>query len=126
MKNELFDLDKDQKDLATKIASQCGCKAETIRNVWYYTLYTQYLDILENKGPYNVITIPMIGKCLVKPSHENPHEMDEFFIFNEGFKNFMKDVIAGRDEKLVDFFDEHFIDKTVDNIIETSKVQSKK
>jgi hypothetical protein len=117
--DKLFIEDSEQKELLQKISALCGLKKDIIKQVWQYTFFQVYLNLLEEKdAPYNIVSIPYIGKMMVRPNKEKNGEFDPLFIFNEGFKSVYKNIKNGDETGLIQYFQENFINKTLDNIVD--------
>jgi agmatine/peptidylarginine deiminase len=117
MKEKLFTISADEKQLLQKISSLCGIKQEIIKEIWQFTLFTSFIDILENKDKsYNIIQIPFLGKILIKPDKEKPGEYENFFILNEDTKNIVKKIKSGSETELIKYFQDNFINKVLNNI----------
>ena len=123
---KLFTNDNEQKELITKISALCGLKQDIIKSVWQYTFFSVYLSLLEQKQKgINEVPIPYIGKLVLRFPDEKIREFDPerkelepFFIMNQNFKDVIKNLRAGNDIGLVEFFKENFINKIVEQIIE--------
>jgi hypothetical protein len=112
---KLFTEDSEQKEFLKKISSLCGLKKDIITQVWQYTFFQVYLDLLENKDkPYNEILLPYIGRLLIRP-RENK-DMDIMFAMNDNFSKVYKNIKNGDETGLIQFFQENFINKVIDNI----------
>jgi hypothetical protein len=120
--NKLFQEDSEQKELIQKISALCGLKKDIIKQVWQYTFFQVYLNLLEekenkrNQKSYNMISIPYIGKIVLRSNQEK--ELEPFIILNQDFKNVIKNIQNGDETGLIQFFQENFINKTIDNIVE--------
>lgn len=111
-------MDKEQKDFIQKISSLSGIKKSSIQMVWEYTMYAMFLDLLENKGKnYSTILVPYLGKILIKESKENPGELDTFLSLSESIKDELIKVKKDNTVDLINYFQENFIDKTIDEIM---------
>jgi hypothetical protein len=117
MKEKLFTISAEEKQLLQKISSLCGVKQEIIKEIWQFTLFNSFLDLLENKDKnYNILSVPFLGKLLVKPDKENPGEFENFFILNEETKSIIKKIKNGYETDLIQYFQENFINKVLENI----------
>jgi hypothetical protein len=122
MKDKLFASSSEEKQLLQKISSLCGVKQEIIKEVWQYSLFSAFLDILENKDAnYNIISVPFLGKILIRPDKERPDEFETFFSFNEETKNTIKKIKSGQETELIQYFQENFINKVLENIDDSYK-----
>jgi hypothetical protein len=121
--NKLFQEDSEQKELIQKISALCGLKKDIIKQVWQYTFFQIYLNLLEekenkrNQKSYNMINLPYIGKVVLRNNNQDK-ELETFFILNQDFKNVIKNIQNGDETGLIQFFQENFINKTIDNIVE--------
>jgi hypothetical protein len=126
--NKLFLEDSEQKELIQKISALCGLKKDIIKQVWQYTFFQIYLNLLEekedkkNQRTYNIITIPYIGKIILRNNQDK--ELEPFMILNQEFKNVIKNIQNGDETGLIQFFQENFINKTIGNIVETDNENS--
>jgi hypothetical protein len=119
MKEKLFTISSDEKQLLQKISSLCGVKQEIIKEIWQFTLFTSFLEILENKDKnYNIIQIPFLGKILIKPDKEKPGEFENFFVLNDDTKSIIKKIKNGYETELIQYFQDNFINKVLENIDE--------
>jgi hypothetical protein len=119
MKEKLFTISSDEKQLLQKISSLCGVKQEIIKEIWQFTLFSSFLEILENKDKnYNIISIPFLGKILIKPDKEKPGELENFFILNEDTKSIIKKIKNGYETELIQYFQDNFINRVLENIDE--------
>jgi CRISPR/Cas system-associated protein endoribonuclease Cas2 len=120
--NKLFQEDSEQKELIQKISALCGLKKDIIKQVWQYTYFQVYLNLLEekedkhNQKSYNMINLPYIGKIVLRTNQEK--ELEPFIILNQDFKTMIKNIQNGDETGLIQFFQENFINKTIDNIVE--------
>jgi hypothetical protein len=122
MKEKLFTVSSDEKQLLQKISSLCGVKQEIIKEIWQFTLFNSFLELLENKDKnYNIISIPFLGKILIKPDKENPEEYENFFIINEDTKSIIKKIKNGQETELIQYFQNNFINKVLENIDDTKE-----
>ena len=121
MKNveKLFVQDAEQKELITKISALCGLKQDIIKQVWQYTFFNIYLNLLEQKDKnISEIKLPHIGKIMLR-FKEGEQDFDKFILLDQNFQEIIKNLRAGNDTGLVQFFQENFINKVIDNISET-------
>jgi hypothetical protein len=119
MKEKLFTISSDEKQLLQKISSLCGVKQEIIKEIWQFTLFSSFLEILENKDKnYNIISIPFLGKILIKPDKEKLGELENFFILNEDTKSIIKKIKHGYETELIQYFQDNFINRVLENIDE--------
>ena len=119
MKLKLFQERKEEKELIQKVSSLCGLKQDIIRQVWMYTFFNIYLSILENSDKnVHVITIPYLANMLVKPDTENKDDFTAFVSLSDDMKKALKDIKNKNETNLVKFFQEHFINKTLENVME--------
>lgn len=119
MKNKLFQERKEEKELIQKVSSLCGLKQDIIRQVWMYTFFNIYLSMLENSDKnYQTINIPYIASLLIKPDTENNEDLTAFVALSDDLKKIMKDIKNKNETTLVKFFQEHFINKTLENSME--------
>lgn len=110
-------MSSDEKMLLQKISSLCGIKQEIIKEIWQFTFFNSFLELLEKKDDnYNILQIPFIGKILIKPDKSHPGEFENFFIFNEETKSIIKKIKSGNETELIQYFQENFISKILDNI----------
>jgi len=117
MKEKLFTISAEEKALLQKISSLCGIKQEIIKEIWQYTLFSSFLEILEKKDEkYNLISIPFLGKILIKPDRSNPEEFENFILLNEDTKSIIKKIKRGYETELIQYFQENFINKVLENI----------
>jgi hypothetical protein len=122
MKEKLFTISAEEKQLLQKISSLCGVKQEIIKEIWQFTLFNSFLDLLENKDKnYNILSIPFLGKLLIKPDKENPGELENFLILNEETKSIIKKIKNGYETDLIQYFQENFINKVLENIDNTKE-----
>jgi hypothetical protein len=125
---KLFQEDSEQKELIQKISALCGLKKDIIKQVWQYTFFQIYLNLLEekenkhNQKSYNIIQIPYIGKIIIRLNQEK--ELEPFIIMNPDFKGMLKNIQDGDETGLIQFFQENFINKTIDNIVEVDSENS--
>lgn len=114
--SELFSLTPEDKVLLQKISSLCGVKQDIIKEVWQFTLFNAYLDILENKdNSYHTISVPFLGKIMVKPNKQDPSELENFVALSENTKSMIRKIKLGAETQLVSFFDENFIKKSLES-----------
>jgi hypothetical protein len=117
MKEKLFTISADEKQLLQRISSLCGVKQEIIKEIWQFTLFSSFLEILEEKDKsYNFVTIPFFGKIMIKPDPENPGEFQNFIHLNEETKSIIKKIKNGNETELIHYFQENFINKVLSNI----------
>lgn len=115
---KLFELDKEQKDLLQRVAADTGLRRSSIQKVWEYTIYALLMTIAENSdATYNVIPVPHIGKILLKESKENEGEYDTFLMVFDSLKEQIKKIKKGDLRDLISYYDENFIDCTINEIL---------
>lgn len=115
---KLFELDKEQKDLLQRVAADTGLRRSSIQKVWEYTIYALLMSIAENSdSTYNVIPVPHIGKILLKESKENEGEYDTFLMVFDSLKDQIKKIKKGDLRDLISYYDENFIDCTINEIL---------
>jgi agmatine/peptidylarginine deiminase len=117
MKEKLFTISVEEKNLLQKISSLCGIKQDIIKEIWQYTFFNTFLDVLEKKNNnYNIIPVPFLGKIIIKPDKEVPGEYENFFILNEDTKSLIRKIKKGSETELIQYFQENFINKVLENI----------
>jgi hypothetical protein len=110
---QLFELTSDQKKLISEISTLCGVKQDIVRVVWQYTIFVNYLHLIEDvEKPYSRIQIPLIGSILVK--HNKDGELDLFPLISDQLKDVISKTKKGQDAGLIEYFQREFIDKIVD------------
>jgi len=116
---KLFIQDAEQKELISKISALCGLKQDIIKQVWMYTFFNTYLSLLEQKDKnINDILVPYLGKIRLR-FNDGESEFDKFILLNENFQDVIKNLKAGNNNGMIQFFQENFINKVVDNISES-------
>jgi len=116
---KLFVQDTEQKELITKISALCGLKQDIIKQVWQYTFFNIYLSLLEQKDKnLNEIKLPYLGKIMLRFNDENS-DIDKFILLDQSFQDVIKNIRLGNDTGLVQFFQENFVNKVIDNIIDS-------
>jgi len=118
MKNieKIFVQDADQKELITKISALCGLKQDIIKQVWQYTFFSTYLSLLEQKDKKTCeMKIPYIGKIMLRFNEDN-NDFEQFLLIDSNVKEVIKNLRNGYDTGLVQFFQENFINKVIDNL----------
>ena len=104
--------------MITKISALCGLKQDIIRQVWQYTFFSTYLSLLEQRDK-NIaeVKLPYIGKIMLR-FKEGETEFDKFILVDRNVQEIIKNIRAGNDTGLVQFFQESFVNKVIDNITE--------
>lgn len=119
MKNidKIFVQDSEQKELIQNISALCGLKQDIIKQVWQYTFFSIYLSLLEQKDKnISEIKIPYLGKILLKFNDENL-DFEKFLLVDSNVQEMIKKIRAGNDTGMVQYFQENFISKVIDNIV---------
>ena len=115
---KLFKHDAEEKELISKISALCGLKQDIIKQVWQYTFFSTYISLLEQKDrPISEIKIPYLGKIMLR-FKENEPEFERFLLIEEEVQEIIKNIRNGDDTELVQFFQENFINKVLNNILE--------
>lgn len=113
---KLFSSDIDQRELITKISALCGLKQDIVKQVWQYTFFSIYISLLEQKDKkINEIKLPYVGKIMLRWDDEGK-EFEQFLLMDPSFRDIVNKLKKGEDTGLVQFFQENFINKIVDNI----------
>lgn len=120
MKSKIFDSDKDLKAFLQRVSSISGIKKSSIQQVWEYTIYAMFLDILENsEAKFTTLPIPYVGKVLLRDSKTEQDDYDVFLALTDSFKDELNKIKKGNIVDLIKYFQEHFINE-ICNEIESS------
>lgn len=121
-------LDKETKEMLAKISAAETVKADTIRQVWEYTLIAWFLQMTENpEEEYKEVTIPFLGKIGLQYKGERLDEatgkiktdVDASISLSDNFKSMFGDIINQARTPLVDYIQEGLMNTTIDNITES-------
>jgi hypothetical protein len=66
-----------------------------------------------------MISIPYLGKIMLRPSKEDDKTFDQFLLLTDNFKTILHNVKNGDETGLIQFFQENFINRVIDNIVES-------
>jgi len=83
-----------------------------------YTFFNNYLSLLEQKDKNMAeIKIPYIGRIMLRFKEGEP-DLEPFILLDSNVKDIIKNLRTGNDTGMVQFFQENFINKVVNNIVD--------
>lgn len=116
MKNSLFELTADHKQILKDISSLCGVKEDTVTMVWKYTVLMNFVRQLEKKGGPFEFQIPLVGKILCKKVDGEDWEV--WPILSESLKDSMTKLKLGDSTSVTKWIESELIEPVVREIEE--------
>lgn len=117
-----MELDRDTKDVLTKISALSSIKTDIIKQVWEFTAAAWYLQIAENPEKMSSITIPYFGKVGVRFKNEKlkedgniQSEIDAFAVPSESFSNMVGDIYNQARAPIVEFVQNDLLKNAINN-----------
>lgn len=123
MVDNIFKEDDDTKKMILEISSLFGVKADIVRQVWQYTVFSIMLRVAEaDETKLTRIKIPYIGNMGIKnlgmittPKGVEP-DLDVFVSLSDTFKNLFLKTQGGDYSELSNYVQKKFIEPVMENI----------
>lgn len=123
MVDNIFKEDEDTKKMILEISSLFGVKADIVRQVWQYTVFSIMLRVAEaDETKLTRIKIPYIGNMGIKnlgmvttPKGVEP-DLDVFVSLSDTFKNLFLKTQGGDYSELSNYVQKKFIEPVMENI----------
>lgn len=123
MVDNIFKEDEDTKKMILEISSLFGVKADIVRQVWQYTVFSIMLRVAEaDETKLTRIKIPYIGNIGIKnlgmvttPKGVEP-DLDVFVSLSDTFKNLFFKSQGGDYSELSNYVQKKFIEPVMENI----------
>lgn len=123
MAENIFKEDEDTKKMILEISSLFGVKADIVRQVWQYTVFSIMLRVAEaDETKLTRVKIPYIGNMGIKnlgmittPKGVEP-DLDVFISLSDTFKNLFLKTQGGDYGELSNYIQKKFIEPLMENI----------
>lgn len=123
MVDNIFKEDEDTKKMILEISSLFGVKADIVRQVWQYTVFSIMLRVAEaDETKLTRVKIPYIGNIGIKnlgmittPKGVEP-DLDVFVSLSDTFKNLFFKSQGGDYSELSNYVQKKFIEPVMENI----------
>ena len=119
----IFKEDEDTKSMILEISSLFGVKADIVRQVWQYTVFSIMLRVAEaDETKLTRVKIPYIGNMGIKnlgmittPKGVEP-DLDVFISLSDTFKNLFLKSQGGDYGELSNYVQKKFIEPVIENL----------
>lgn len=123
MVDNIFKEDEDTKKMILEISSLFGVKADIVRQVWQYTIFSIMLRVAEaDETKITRVKLPYIGSMGIKnlgmittPKGVEP-DLDVFISLSDTFKNLFMKTQGGDYGELSNYVQKKFIEPLIENI----------
>jgi hypothetical protein len=123
MVDNIFKEDEDTKSMILEISSLFGVKADIVRQVWQYTVFSIMLRVAEaDETKITRVKIPYIGNMGIKnlgmittPKGVEP-DLDVFISLSDTFKNLFLKSQGGDYGELSNYVQKKFIEPVIENL----------
>lgn len=123
MVDNIFKEDEDTKKMILEISSLFGVKADIVRQVWQYTIFSIMLRVAEaDETKITRVKLPYIGSMGIKnlgmittPKGVEP-DLDVFIAISDTFKNLFMKTQGGDYGELSNYVQKKFIEPLIENI----------
>lgn len=123
MVDNIFKEDEDTKKMILEISSLFGVKADIVRQVWQYTIFSIMLRVAEaDETKITRVKLPYIGNMGIKnlgmittPKGVEP-DLDVFISLSDTFKNLFMKTQGGDYGELSNYVQKKFIEPLIENI----------
>ncbi len=123
MVDNIFKEDEDTKKMILEISSLFGVKADIVRQVWQYTIFSIMLRVAEaDETKLTRVKLPYIGNMGIKnlgmittPKGVEP-DLDVFISLSDTFKNLFMKTQGGDYGELSNYVQKKFIEPLIENI----------
>ena len=123
MVDNIFKEDEDTKSMILEISSLFGVKADIVRQVWQYTVFSIMLRVAEaDETKLTRVKIPYIGNMGIKnlgmittPKGVEP-DLDVFISLSDTFKNLFLKSQGGDYGELSNYVKKKFIEPVIENL----------
>jgi hypothetical protein len=123
MVDNIFKEDEDTKSMILEISSLFGVKADIVRQVWQYTVFSIMLRVAEaDETKLTRVKIPYIGNMGIKnlgmittPKGVEP-DLDVFISLSDTFKNLFLKSQGGDYGELSNYVQKKFIEPVIENL----------
>lgn len=123
MVDNIFKEDEDTKSMILEISSLFGVKADIVRQVWQYTVFSIMLRVAEaDETKLTRVKIPYIGNMGIKnlgmittPKGVEP-DLDVFISLSDTFKNLFLKSQGGDYGELSKYVQKKFIEPVIENL----------
>ena len=123
MVDNIFKEDEDTKKMILEISSLFGGKADIVRQVWQYTIFSIMLRVAEaDETKITRVKLPYIGSMGIKnlgmittPKGVEP-DLDVFIALSDTFKNLFMKTQGGDYGELSNYVQKKFIEPLIENI----------
>ena len=123
MVDNIFKEDEDTKKMILEISSLFGVKADIVRQVWQYTIFSIMLRVAEaDETKITRVKLPYIGSMGIKnlgmittPKGVEP-DLDVFIALSDTFKNLFMKTQGGGYGELSNYVQKKFIEPLIENI----------
>lgn len=123
MVDNIFKEDEDTKKMILEISSLFGVKADIVRQVWQYTIFSIMLRVAEaDETKLTRVKLPYIGNMGIKnlgmittPKGVEP-DLDVFISLSDTFKNLFMKTQGGDYGELSNYVQKKFIEPLMENI----------
>lgn len=123
MTDNIFKEDDATKEMIQKISSLFGVKADIVRQVWQFTIFTLLLDNVENDGTrLSRFVLPYLGTIGVKnngtfaTAKGVEPDLDVFVNLSDQFKQLFAKTQNGNYGDLSNYVQKKFLEPVLDNI----------
>ena len=123
MVDNIFKEDEDTKSMILEISSLFGVKADIVRQVWQYTVFSIMLRVAEaDVTKLTRVKIPYIGNMgienlgmITTPKGVEP-DLDVFISLSDTFKNLFLKSQGGDYGELSNYVQKKFIEPVIENL----------
>lgn len=119
-----FALDQKSKELLNDVASLFGVKAEIIKEVWEFTIFTWLLKYADSDAKVVSCPIPFFGSVGLKYKNDTiddknkiTADIDCFVSINDDFKKQIHNVMNGDYSDVSEFVQTQYINRLVEENI---------
>ena len=123
MTDNIFKEDDDTKKMILEISSLFGVKADIVRQVWQYTVFSMMLRVAEaDETKLTRLSLPYIGTIGIKnngtiaTSKGVEADLDAFLCLSDNFKSLFSKSQGGNYGELSSYIQKKFIEPVVSNI----------
>lgn len=123
MADNIFKEDEDTKKMILEISSLFGVKADIVRQVWQYTVFSMMLKVAEaDETKLTRLVLPYIGTIGIKnngtiaSSKGVEPDLDAFLSLSDTFKNLFSKSQDGNYGELSSYIQKKFLEPVISNI----------
>jgi hypothetical protein len=117
----LFQQDPATKDIVNKIGALFGVSPSLVKEVWEFTVYTWFLQLLSDPEKMQSFTVPFLGTVGVKFQNEYVDGDSElktecvaFLSLSPAFKELIGDLYNNKVADLDKYLEDHKIQRTIE------------